>query len=1041
MYWNRIRYIKDPDTAYPGRHDFRTGAPARSLRRAYAFRILHNSAGAFAFPGAIMTGSPCLKLMRVALLTTVMAGLVAAPAHAQPPRPTFTVTQHPDLYFNVWPADVDEDGITDLVAGTRASGGADPGDVVVALGRGDGSFRDPVAVNRRALPLTASDFNADGFIDIIVRRGASLEILGGHGNGTFDPARAIDTNGQYTDLRAWAISGDMDGDGHRDLIVPDYDGEFVLKLYPGTGTLTFGPPIVLATTASLLPADAIGGDFNGDGRRDFAVVNMCCHVNVFINQGGNTFTRSDISGVFNSGAFNDITAGDLNADGRLDLVGVSGRFDSFTSVDPAGRVVVLLGNGDGTFRPGVEYGTGVDGTTSVVVGDFNGDGKTDVVTSNRSVLQTPDFGVYLSDSVSILPGDGTGRLLAPTIYALAYIVQGDFGVGFDQSSPYWGATHQLNTSDLNGDRRTDLITSPGATLLNRVPRANRAPKVFAGPDRTVFLDESWLLFGADASDPDMDWLTYSWTDETGQDLGRQPFLFATQQPGTTRTYTVTVDDGHGGVAHDSVTIQIGDRDADPFVDFARPAPGEDIQAGVPYTVRWTASRSELLTRFVLSYSVDDGRTFAVVPGCGNLAPAARECVWSSPGPLTDRARLIIAAQGGRNVTRVSSRFAILPDPILPLGFVSGDIGAVGAAGRASFVDATWTVEGSGADIWDTADEFRYVYIPAGSQFSFTARVASIENLNRWVKAGIMFREDLSPGARHVSLFATPRTERGLAFQRRLEPDGTSEHTRGPAIAPPMWLRVGRSGDTVSAYYRLAPSQPWTLVGRQTVTALRSAVYVGLAVSSHVDGELATATFDNVAFERGNPLIRTEDVGNVSVPGSTTFDGVVYELQGSGADIWGTVDAFHFAYSFGFYSPGSIASIAVRVRSVQNTHSWAKAGVMYRELSGSGPTPLPDARHVMVVVTPGRGVAMQYRRTSGGPSAQVAVRAGAPPKFVSLSRSGSTFTGLISDDGVSWQVLGQVDLPGIFADPGLVVTSHDNSTRAVATFDDLRLTLF
>jgi hypothetical protein len=43
--------------------------------------------------------------------------------------------------------------------------------------------------------------------------------------------------------------------------------------------------------------------------------------------------------------------------------------------------------------------------------------------------------------------------------------------------------------------------------------------------------------------------------------------------------------------------------------------------------------------------------------------------------------------------------------------------------------------------------------------------------------------------------------------------------------------------------------------------------------------------------------------------------------------------------------------------------------------------------------------------------------------------------------VSWQVLGQVDLPGIFADPGLVVTSHDNSTRAVATFDDLRLTLF
>lgn len=986
-----------------------------------------------------MACTSCLKPMRVALLVLIMAGLAVATAHAQPPRPTFDVSQHPDLYFNVWPADVNEDGITDLVAGTRGGGEADPGDVVVAVGRGDGTFRDPVVVDRRARPLTAADFNADGFVDIVLLRGRSLEILGGHGDGTFDPTRAIDENGQYTDVRAWAFSADLDGDGHRDLVVPDYDGalgEFVLKLYPGTGTLTFSPAIVLPTSNTLPPADAVGGDFNGDGRRDFAIVNLCCHVNVYLNQGGNTFSRSDIAG-----AFNDITAADLNGDGRLDLVGVSGRYDLSHTDDLPGKAVVMLGNGDGTFRPRVAYDVGVGGTTSVVAGDFNGDGKTDVATSNRSVLITPDYGIYLADSVSILPGDGTGQLLAPAIYALAYIVQGDFGVGFDYSSPYFGVTHQLNTSDLNGDRRTDLITSPGATLFNRAPRANRAPVVFAGPDRTEFRDERWLLFGADASDPDMDWLTFSWTDDTGQALGTFPFVLADQQPGTTRTYTVTVDDGHGGVAHDSVTIYVGNPDLDRLVAFVETSyPHENIQAGVPYTVRWTASETGPLTGFVLSYSVDDGRTFAVVPGCGSLAPAARECVWSSPGPLTNRARLRLAAQG-TNLILVSGRFAIVADPILPLGFVSRDIGAVGAAGRASFADGTWTVEGSGADIWDTADELRYVYLPAGPQFSFTARVAGIENLHRWVKAGIMVREDLSPGARHVSLFATPRTDRGLAFQRRLEPDGTSEHTSGPAIAPPMWLKVGRSGDTVSAYYRLAPSQPWILVGRQTVTALHGTVYVGLAVSSHVDGALATATFDNVAFERANPLTKTEDIGNVGVPGSTTYDGVVYELQGSGADIWGTADAFHFTYSDGFYSPGSIAAIAVRVRSVQNTHPWAKAGVMYRELSGSNPSALPDARHVMVVVSPGRGVAMQYRGASGGPSTQVAVRAGAAPKFVSLTRTGSTFTGRVSDDGATWQVLGQVDLPGIFAEPGLVVTSHNNATRAVATFDDLRLTLF
>ena len=115
--------------------------------------------------------------------------------------------------------------------------------------------------------------------------------------------------------------------------------------------------------------------------------------------------------------------------------------------------------------------------------------------------------------------------------------------------------------------------------------------------------------------------------------------------------------------------------------------------------------------------------------------------------------------------------------------------------------------------------------------------------------------------------------------------------------------------------------------------------------------------------------------------------------------------------------------------------------MFRELSGSGPTPEANARHVMVVVTPGRGVAMQYRSVTGGTSVQVAVRPGAAPAFVRLTRSGHTFTGATSADGVTWQQLGQVTLPNIFAEPGLVVTSHDNTTRATATFDEVRVTFF
>ena len=981
---------------------------------------------------------PCPKLIRGTVVVLIMAGLGITGLSAQTPtpRPTFDVTRHPDLYFNVWPADVNEDGISDLVAGTRAISPFDNGDVVVALGRGNGTFHPSVPVDYRAVPLTVADFNADGFVEIVILRGGSLEILGGNGDGTFDAARVIDTVDPLRELRNWAHAADMNGDGHRDLIVPDSAGGFVLNVYYGTGALTFGAPIVLPTADGMSASEVTSADFNGDGRRDLALVNLCCNLSIYLNQ-GSTFSRSDLPG-----ALNDIVAADVNRDGRTDLVGVSGRFDQFTTDQAPGQVHVRLGNGNGTFQAPVSYSVGVRGTVSVVVGDFNADGRLDVATGNRSIVEDYDNGgVGLADSVSVLAGNGSGGFLPAVTHALAYITQGDFGVGFDLSSPYTGDNHQLNTSDLNADGRTDLIASPAAILLNRAPRSNRAPTVFAFPDRAEQSHDGYVDLGVDAADPDMDWLTYRWTDESGAVLSRWPFWRFYQPLSTPRTYTVTVDDGRGGTASDSVTIRLANFDVDPYIVVTRPHSGQRIQAGVPFLIEWGEGRTGSLTGIAVEYSLDDGRTFATVPGCGAVALGVMQCRWASPGPLTDRGRVRVIGRGDGGWISVSGRFAIVAEPALPDPWETADIGAVGARGTASVTDGTWTIEGSGADIWDRADEFRYVYRIGGSQFSLTARVASIENLHRWVKAGIMVREDLSAGARHVSLFATPRTDRGLAFQRRLTPGGLSEHTSGPSIAPPVWLRIGRSGDTVTAYYGTSTNGPWSVVARQVVPGLRTAIYVGLAVSSHVDGTLATARFDNVRFEAGSFLNRIEDVGNVGQPGSTTFDGVVYELQGSGADIWGTADAFHYAYTRGYYSPWSINSISARVRSVENTYPWAKAGVMFRELSGSGPTPEANARHVMVVVTPGRGVAMQYRSVTGGTSVQVAVRPGVAPAFVRLTRSGHTFTGATSADGVTWHQLGQVTLQDLFAEPGLVVTSHDNTTRATATFDEVRVTFF
>lgn len=82
---------------------------------------------------------------------------------------------------------------------------------------------------------------------------------------------------------------------------------------------------------------------------------------------------------------------------------------------------------------------------------------------------------------------------------------------------------------------------------------------------------------------------------------------------------------------------------------------------------------------------------------------------------------------------------------LPGGWATQDIGSVAAAGGASYSGATFTVRGSGADIWGTADEFRFVYRTLTGDGSILARVATVTNTNSWTKSGVMMRETLTAG--------------------------------------------------------------------------------------------------------------------------------------------------------------------------------------------------------------------------------------------------------------------------------------------------------
>lgn len=478
-------------------------------------------------------------------------------------------------------------------------------------------------------------------------------------------------------------------------------------------------------------------------------------------------------------------------------------------------------------------------------------------------------------------------------------------------------------------------------------------------------------------------------------------------------------------AQDSISIEV-----------TSPAAGEVLDAGVPYTVRWTSNRD--VHEWFLWASSDGGATWTRIWECMYLTPGARSCTWNSPWPVSTRVMVRVTADDDGEVfgSDESAVFTVADRGTLglPPWWTNGDIGGVGAAGDAGVTGGRFIVFGSGADVWGTADELHFLSRPRPDDddtMVITARLTSVENVNRWTKAGLMMRDGTAPGAMHAALFGTPTTTKGLAFQRRRLTNGQSEHTSGPALAPPVWLKLTRRWERIVAHYRKHATDPWTRIGEAAVDfPSQTSMQYGLAVSSHVDGRLARAAFDNVTVGGRPAYMTTADIGAVSLAGSKADDFVNLTIRGSGADIWGTADAFRFTYT----ELWDRDSITVRVRSLSGTHAWAKAGIMVRESS------MPGSPHVMVIVSPGKGVAMQYRRAQDGPSESTAPRPATAPVWLRLTwdPSGTRYVGWMSKDLVTWTEVGRVtlDFMADYALGGLAVTSHNNSRLATAVFDDL-----
>ena len=170
-----------------------------------------------------------------------------------------------------------------------------------------------------------------------------------------------------------------------------------------------------------------------------------------------------------------------------------------------------------------------------------------------------------------------------------------------------------------------------------------------------------------------------------------------------------------------------------------------------------------------------------------------------------------------------------------------------------------------------------------------------------------------------------------------------------------------------------------------------------------------------------------DVGTPAPAGTQSLSAGTWTLQGGGADIFGTADAFHYVWQ----SLAADGSLSARVVSESSPSAWEKAGPMLRATTD------PGSPYYAAFATTGNGVVVQWRAAAGGSTGQVAV-AGVTPVFLRVTRTGTSYAAATSPDGATWTTVpGSTMTLANLTGPllrGLAVTSHSNGKAGTVVFD-------
>jgi len=281
-------------------------------------------------------------------------------------------------------------------------------------------------------PMVAADFNGDGIPDLAVLGVSSgtsqvISIFLGKPDGTFAPRvdYPLLVSGYYDVEVSGFTVGDFTGNGKLDIVIANNFYLPPASILLGNGDGTFQSPTPLnQTIPNATYSQVASADFNGDGKLDLVFLGNNGTMLVLLGNGDGTF-EAPVSYTIPASSY--ISIGEFNGDGKPDIAlggGVAGSYPASSEVS------VLINNGDGTFQSAVNYPITGE-IEALAVADLNGDGKLDLV------VPTGGF----SAGVSVLLGVGDGTFASPVTYTSTLL------------SPY---STSVAVADFNGDGKVDL---------------------------------------------------------------------------------------------------------------------------------------------------------------------------------------------------------------------------------------------------------------------------------------------------------------------------------------------------------------------------------------------------------------------------------------------------------------------------------------------------------------------------------------------------------------------------------------------------------